>query len=180
MATFPSFHSSWQELHLVSSSHCVAFLCRRTDPLQRPQPRPRLVVPMRSPKIVRAPPPSYMRMYSHFLLSADVKAKRKPSAYNLFVKEHMKVYLAEHPGKTNKDAMKHVCLATLSTFLTHQVFRSAHFGKMHPKIQSAARTLRRRIPRLPSGQRKPQQRSPRVMRARRLSPAAMNESFRVS
>ncbi|KAH9986063.1 hypothetical protein BJV77DRAFT_915815, partial [Russula vinacea] len=38
----------------------------------------------------------------------DVKAKRKPSAYNLFVKEHMKAYLAEHPGKTNKDAMKHI------------------------------------------------------------------------
>ncbi|KAI0268474.1 hypothetical protein BGY98DRAFT_924885 [Russula aff. rugulosa BPL654] len=46
-------------------------------------------------------------MHSLFL-SADVKAKRKPSAYNLFVKEHMKVYLAEHPGKTNKDAMKHI------------------------------------------------------------------------
>ncbi|KAN0113623.1 hypothetical protein V8E52_007549 [Russula decolorans] len=39
---------------------------------------------------------------------ADVKTKRKPSAYNLFVKEHMRVYLAEHPGKTNKDAMKHI------------------------------------------------------------------------
>ncbi|KAI9511941.1 hypothetical protein F5148DRAFT_184535 [Russula earlei] len=33
---------------------------------------------------------------------------RAPSAYNLFVKEHMKTYLAEHPGKTNKDAMKHI------------------------------------------------------------------------
>ncbi|KAI9454388.1 hypothetical protein BJY52DRAFT_1284679 [Lactarius psammicola] len=36
------------------------------------------------------------------------KTKRPPSAYNLFVKEHMKTYLAENPGKTNKDAMKHV------------------------------------------------------------------------
>ncbi|KAH9957144.1 hypothetical protein BC827DRAFT_1083239, partial [Russula dissimulans] len=39
---------------------------------------------------------------------ADGKAKRPPSAYNLFVKEHMKTYLAEHPGKTNKDAMKYI------------------------------------------------------------------------
>ena len=50
-----------------------------------------------------------------------MKAKRKPSAYNLFVKEHMKTYLAENPGKTNKDAMKHVCLPTfrISSF-AHQ------------------------------------------------------------
>ncbi|KAH9992200.1 hypothetical protein BJV74DRAFT_834837 [Russula compacta] len=39
---------------------------------------------------------------------SDGKAKRSPSAYNLFVKEHMKTYLADHPGKTNKDAMKHI------------------------------------------------------------------------
>ncbi|KAN0126283.1 hypothetical protein V8E53_015206 [Lactarius tabidus] len=36
------------------------------------------------------------------------KIKRAPTAYNLFVKEHMKNYLAENPGKTNKDAMKHI------------------------------------------------------------------------
>ncbi|KAH8983964.1 hypothetical protein EDB86DRAFT_166798 [Lactarius hatsudake] len=39
---------------------------------------------------------------------AEGKPKRPPSAYNLFVKEHMKTYLAENPGKTNKDAMKHI------------------------------------------------------------------------
>jgi hypothetical protein len=105
-----------------------------------------------------------------------VKVKRKPSAYNLFVKEHMKVYLAEHPGKTNKDAMKHVCLTILSNFLIpHQVFRSARFGKMHRKIQSVVRKLRRRTLKLLSGRRKLQQRSPRVMRVPRLSLAATNE-----
>ncbi|KAH9970639.1 hypothetical protein BGW80DRAFT_1176038, partial [Lactifluus volemus] len=36
------------------------------------------------------------------------KAKRTPSPYNLFVKEHMKSYLADHPDQTNKDAMKHI------------------------------------------------------------------------
>ncbi|KAI0289771.1 hypothetical protein BC826DRAFT_914111, partial [Russula brevipes] len=36
------------------------------------------------------------------------KPKRAPSAYNLFVKEHMKAYLTDNPGKTNKDAMKHI------------------------------------------------------------------------
>jgi hypothetical protein len=90
----------------------------------------------------------------------------------------MKVYLAEHPGKTNKDAMKHVCLPILSTFLIpHQVFRSGRFGKMHRKIQSAARKLRRRIPKLLQGRRKLQQRSPRV-RVHRLSLAATNERSR--
>jgi hypothetical protein len=39
--------------------------------------------------------------------------KRAPSAYNLFVKEHMKTYLADNPGKTNKDAMKHVCITVM-------------------------------------------------------------------
>ncbi|KAI0260465.1 hypothetical protein BC834DRAFT_831800 [Gloeopeniophorella convolvens] len=39
---------------------------------------------------------------------ADGKAKRPPSAYNLFVKEHMKAFLTDNPGKTNKDAMKHI------------------------------------------------------------------------
>jgi hypothetical protein len=88
----------------------------------------------------------------------------------------MKVYLAEHPGKTNKDAMKHVCLLILSTFLIpHQVFRSVRFGKMRRKIQGADRKLRRRTPKLPSGQRKPQQRSPRVMKVPRLSLAATDE-----
>lgn len=130
-----------------------------TDILQRPQPRLRLVAPMRTLKIVRAPLPQYMRMYSLFL-SADVKAKRKPSAYNLFVKEHMKVYLAEHPGKTNRDAMKHVCLPVVSTsLLSHRVFRSARFGKTHRKIQSVARKLRRK---LLSSRRKLQHWPPRV------------------
>ncbi|KAF8266270.1 hypothetical protein EI94DRAFT_216345 [Lactarius quietus] len=36
------------------------------------------------------------------------KTKRAPTAYNLFVKEHMKTYLTDNPGKTNKDAMKHI------------------------------------------------------------------------
>jgi hypothetical protein len=88
----------------------------------------------------------------------------------------MKVYLAEHPGKTNKDAMKHVCLPILSTHLIpHQVFRSARFGKMHRKIQSVARKLRRRTPKLLSGRRKLQQRYPRMMRVPKLSLAATNE-----
>ncbi|KAI0298059.1 hypothetical protein B0F90DRAFT_1633135 [Multifurca ochricompacta] len=47
-----------------------------------------------------------MRIYSYF--AAEGKTKRPPSAYNLFVKEHMKTYLADNPGKTNKDAMKHI------------------------------------------------------------------------
>jgi hypothetical protein len=46
-----------------------SFPCRRTDPLQRSQPRPQLVAPMRSPKIVRAPLPSYMRMCSLSFIS---------------------------------------------------------------------------------------------------------------
>ena len=122
-------------------------------------------------------------IYAHaltFFLSADVKAKRKPSAYNLFVKEHMKVYLAEHPGKTNKDAMKHVRLPVLSTsLLSHRVFRSARFGKTHRKIQSVVRKLRRRTLKLLSGRRKLQQRSPRV-RVPRLSLAATTERSQVS
>ena len=92
----------------------------------------------------------------------------------------MKVYLAEHPGKTNKDAMKHVCLPILSTFLIpHQVFRLARFGKMHRKTQSAARKLRRRTPRLLSGRRKLHRRSPRMMRVPRLSLAATNERLQI-
>lgn len=92
----------------------------------------------------------------------------------------MKVYLAEHPGKTNKDAMKHVWLPILSTFLiSYQLFRSARFGKMHRKIQGAARKLRRRAPKLLSGRRKLQQRCPRVTRVPRLSLAATNERSQV-
>jgi hypothetical protein len=82
----------------------------------------------------------------------------------------MKVYLAEHPGKTNKDAMKHVCLPILSTsLLPHRVFRSVRFGKTHRKIQSVARKSRRRTLKLLTGRRKLQQRPPRVMRVPRLS-----------
>lgn len=90
----------------------------------------------------------------------------------------MKVYLAEHPGKTNKDAMKHVCPPTLSTFLIHdQVFRLARFGKMHRKIQGVARKLRGRTPKLLSGRRKlPTLR----VRLPRLSLAATNERSRAS
>jgi hypothetical protein len=93
---------------------------------------------------------------------------------------HMKVYLAEHPGKTNKDAMKHVRLPVLSTsLLSHRVFRSARFGKTHRKIQSVVRKLRRRTLKLLSGRRKLQQRSPRV-RLPRLSLAATTERSQVS
>lgn len=110
-----------------------------------------------------------------------MKAKRKPSAYNLFVKEHMKAYLAEHPGKTNKDAMKHVCLPTFKfSSLPTNISRSAHFGKMHQKIQSAVRKLRRRHPKPLSGRRELQQRSQRVMRVPRLSLAATTEWLQVS
>lgn len=60
----------------------------------------------------------YMCIYlcTPLFFPADGKAKRSPSAYNLFVKEHMKAYLADNPGKTNKDAMKHVRLAARSSF----------------------------------------------------------------
>lgn len=92
----------------------------------------------------------------------------------------MKVYLAEHPGKTNKDAMKHVCLPFLSTFLIpYQIFRSARFGKMHQKIQRVAKKSRRRTPKLRGDRRKEQQRSQRVMTVPRLSLAAMNERSQV-
>ncbi|KAH9173771.1 hypothetical protein EDB89DRAFT_1957635 [Lactarius sanguifluus] len=50
---------------------------------------------------------AYMRIYL-YPSAAEGKPKRPPSAYNLFVKDHMKSYLAENPGKTNKDAMKHI------------------------------------------------------------------------
>lgn len=56
--------------------------------------------------------------------AAEGKTKRPPSAYNLFVKEHMKSYLADNPGKTNKDAMKHVRLElkALALLFTHNRF----------------------------------------------------------
>ena len=57
----------------------------------------------------------------HIFTSTSVeKTKRAPTAYNLFVKEHMKAYLSDNPGKTNKDAMKHVrSISLLARFFTH-------------------------------------------------------------
>jgi hypothetical protein len=56
-------------------------------------------------------------MFTSFLSAEGKGKKRAPSAYNLFVKEHMKTYLADNPGKTNKDAMKHVSLTVLAIVL---------------------------------------------------------------
>ena len=76
----------------------------------------------------------HTRAYTHST-PAEGKTKRAPSAYNLFVKEHMKTYLSDNPGKTNKDAMKHVrpilrlCFSSLMT-----ISRSACCGKMRLRI----------------------------------------------
>jgi hypothetical protein len=105
----------------------------------------------------------------------DVKEKKRaPSAYNLFVKAHMKAYLADNPGKTNKDAMKHVCrYLCVSSISPINMSRLAHFGKMHLRTPSVVRKQRRRLPRQLSGQRKLQQTSllPKVLRS---SQVAMN------
>jgi hypothetical protein len=114
--------------------------------------------------------------YVHILLLAEGKGKKRaPSLYNLFVKEHMKTFLADNPGKTNKDAMKHVCPHHVSYRPCHSsTSRLAHFGKMRPRILSAVWRPRRRFPKPPSDQRKLQQMTllPKVPRS---SQAAMNK-----
>jgi hypothetical protein len=44
-----------------------------------------------------------------FLFIGGEKTKRAPSAYNVFVKEQMKVFKEEFPDKPHKEAMSWVC-----------------------------------------------------------------------
>ena len=72
----------------------------------------------------------HARIHAHILSvlsAAEGKTKRPPTAYNLYVKEHMKTYLADNPGKTNKDAMKHVGLVSSCSSLHSRRFLDWRF-----------------------------------------------------
>jgi hypothetical protein len=84
-----------------------------------------------------------------YLLStpAEGKAKRAPSAYNLFVKEHMKTYLVDNPGKTNKDAMKHVRLIlSLVLLFIHDHFQIGVLWKDAPENPRRGQAVKERPP----------------------------------
>lgn len=51
------------------------------------------------PLCIYAPSPELM----------SIPGTRAPSAYNLYMKEHLKSYKDENPGVAQKDAMKAVC-----------------------------------------------------------------------
>jgi len=108
-------HSAWQERQQVNSVHFVSlFLVLISGTSTETSTKTATRRASAKPKDGRLSPlSSCMRICSHpsRLLADGKEKKRTPSAYNLFVKEHMKTYLADNPGKTNKDAMKHVCLS---------------------------------------------------------------------
>jgi hypothetical protein len=163
--TFRLFHSSWQELQQVNPSPFLRLGlnvgCNFPETKAKTATRRAIAKPKDGEHSIHIH--IYMRIYSMpFFLSAG-KTKRAPSAYNLFVKEHMKTYLADHPGKTNKDAMKHVRLVySFNPSITDEIPRSAHFGKMHPRIPSV---VRRRPPKVQNGRRRPPQVFPRALRS---------------
>jgi hypothetical protein len=119
---------------------------------------------------------AYIRIYS-LSPSVEGKPKRPPTAYNLFVKEHMKNYLAENPGKTNKDAMKHVRpILPLVLLFTHSHFQIGALWKDAPENPRRGQAVKERPPRRHrSGQRRLSQRILRVRMAPRSSLAVTNE-----
>jgi hypothetical protein len=89
---------------------------------------------------------AYIRIYS-LSPSVEGKPKRPPTAYNLFVKEHMKNYLAENPGKTNKDAMKHVRpILPLVLLFTHSHFQIGALWKDAPENPRRGQAVKERPP----------------------------------
>ena len=67
---------------------------------------------------MRVPRP-YASRVCWFLLTLipNPPATRAPSAYNLYMKEHLKPYRDANPGVSNKEAMKAVRLTLLSVLL---------------------------------------------------------------
>ena len=67
-------------------------------------------------------------MHIYLVLSVDEgKIKRPPSAYNLFVKEHMKPYLAEIDRVIEKGPYKDTW-ESLGSFQPPKWYRDAKFG----------------------------------------------------
>ena len=92
---------------------------------------------------------------------------RRPSAYNVFMKNNLKPYREKH-GVSNKEAMKAVCLSSspfiapsqryaLNSALAHAISsprRSPHSGATRLKTRVAAKSPRR-------GRRRPRRKRPR-------------------
>ena len=74
-------------------------------------------------------------------LDKEDKPKRAPSAYNLFVRAHMKEWKDSHPGAPVKEAMAEV-RNTSAYMLLHFIrycSRSQQCGEMHLTTQTVAR-----------------------------------------
>jgi hypothetical protein len=105
------FHSAWQELHQVIfaqvvSPFLVVFSGFSTETSTKTATRRANTKPKGGYVLFHCVC-AYVQILL-LLLANGKETKRAPSAYNLFVKEHMKTYLTDNPGKTTKDAMKHV------------------------------------------------------------------------
>lgn len=88
-----------------------------------------------------------MRLYIYVSTSVEAKTKRAPTAYNLFVKEHMKSYLSDNPGKTNKDAMKHVRpILPLALLFTHNYLQIGALWKDAPENPRRGQAVKERPP----------------------------------